>query len=626
MNLSYVESKYFEELLSLEINPILKNKLISDMCRINILYMICCAGSGHIGSSFSSIDIMNWVLGELSKNYEKLYFFSSKGHDAPALYNSLIAYGKLNFSLLNKLRKIDGLPGHPDINTPNIFTNTGSLGMGISKSKGIIKANRLKGLNSKVIVLTGDGELQEGQIWESLNRVSQEELNELIIVVDNNKFQSDRTVKITSDLGDIENKFKSFGIETVSCDGNSVEEFSKAFEKIESNNKPGAIIANTIKGFGVSFMHGDLLNEGEFYKFHSGSIAQEIFDKAILELNNKISKSINVSKIKFDFKLSFYDLPDIAKNNDIQQSLLSSYSNSIVNEAEKNKKIIALDGDLILDTGLIEFEKKFPERFIECGIAEQDMVSQAGTLAKEGFIPIVHSFSSFLTARPNEQIYNNSTEETKVIYSGFLAGLLPSGPGHSHQAVRDIASMSGMHNLEMIQPNSEKQVEKLLKYSLESPNNIYIRFCSIPFELPDNFDELSKIRRGYGNTISDGKDICVITYSPTILSEAIKSKSLLLKNNINPKLISMPWLNTFDNNWIINELNNFHLIIIEDHYIEGGVAEKLALAISKLDLNIKIDVIGITEVPKSGTNQEILDYHGLSYKKISEKIMGLIKT
>ena len=626
MKLSYIDSKYFEELLSLEINPILKNKLISDMCRINILYMICCAGSGHIGSSFSSIDIMNWVLGELNKKYEKLYFFSSKGHDAPALYNSLIAYGKLNFSLLNKLRKIDGLPGHPDINTPNIFTNTGSLGMGISKSKGIIKANRLKGIKSKVIVLTGDGELQEGQIWESLNRVSQEELKELIIVIDNNKFQSDRTVKITSDLGDLENKFKSFGIKTVSCDGNSVEKFSKAFELIESSNKPGAIIANTVKGFGVSFMHGDILKEGEFYKFHSGAIGQEIFDKAIFELNNKISESINKSKIEFDLKLSFYDSPNIVKNNNVQQSLLSSYSNSIVNEAEKNKKIIALDGDLILDTGLIEFEKKYPERFIECGIAEQDMVSQAGTLAKEGFIPIVHSFSSFLTARPNEQIYNNSTEETKVIYSGFLAGLLPSGPGHSHQAVRDIASMSGMHNLEMIQPNSEKQVEKLLKYSLDSPNNIYLRFCSIPFELPDNFDELSEIKKGYGNTISNGKDICILTYSPTMLSEAIKSKELLLKNNIDPKLISIPWLNTFDNNWIVNELNNFHLIVIEDHYIEGGFAEKIALAISRLDLNIKIDVLGVTEVPKSGTNQEILDYHGLSSKKISEKIMELIKT
>ena len=93
---------------------------------------------------------------------------------------------------MNRLRKIDGLPGHPDINTPNIFANTGSLGMGISKSKGIIKANKLKGMDSKVIVLTGDGELQEGQIWESLNRVPQENLKELMIIVDNNKFQFSR--------------------------------------------------------------------------------------------------------------------------------------------------------------------------------------------------------------------------------------------------------------------------------------------------------------------------------------------------------------------------------------------------------------------------------------------------
>ena len=87
MKLSYIKNEYFEDLLSLEIDPLIKNKLISDMCRINILYMICCAGSGHIGSSFSSIDLMNWIIGELDKKYENLYFFSSKGHDAPALYN-----------------------------------------------------------------------------------------------------------------------------------------------------------------------------------------------------------------------------------------------------------------------------------------------------------------------------------------------------------------------------------------------------------------------------------------------------------------------------------------------------------------------------------------------------------
>ena len=100
-----------------------------------------------------------------------------------------------------------------------------------------LKANKLKGMDSKVIVLTGDGELQEGQIWESLNRVPQENLKELMIIVDNNKFQSDRSVKFTSNLGNIEKKFKSFGIETISCDGNNVDEFSKAFESLEHQNQ-----------------------------------------------------------------------------------------------------------------------------------------------------------------------------------------------------------------------------------------------------------------------------------------------------------------------------------------------------------------------------------------------------
>ena len=197
MKLSYIKNEYFEDLLSLEIDPLIKNKLISDMCRINILYMICCAGSGHIGSSFSSIDLMNWIIGELDKKYENLYFFSSKGHDAPALYNSLIAHGKLDFSYLKRLRKIDGLPGHPDINTPNIFANTGSLGMGISKSKGIIKANKLKGIDSKVIVLTGDGELQEGSSWENLMMAANLKLDNLAIILDSNRYQSFGRTDIT---------------------------------------------------------------------------------------------------------------------------------------------------------------------------------------------------------------------------------------------------------------------------------------------------------------------------------------------------------------------------------------------------------------------------------------------
>ena len=629
MNLSYISKENFDSLLSTELNPLQKNKIFSDLCRINILYMICSAGSGHIGSSFSSVDAMSWIMGEIKSKEENVYFFSSKGHDAPAMYCVMISLGQLDFSLLNKLRKIDGLPGHPDINTPNIFTNTGSLGMGISKAKGIIKSNRLKNKKCKVFVMTGDGELQEGQVWESLNRLSQEKMEELIILVDNNKFQSDRRVSTTSDLKNLENKFKSFGVSAITCDGNNVEELSKALDKISEDNEPSAIILDTVKGSGVSFMEGTNLGDQEFYKFHSGAVDQKVYDKSIAELTDKLYKYIDSNKINYSFNLSNKESKNNKKTTTSSQNLINAYSKALINQASLNKKIVALDGDLILDTGLIEFEKKFPNRFFECGIAEQDMVSQAGSFAKEGFIPFVHSFSSFLTSRPNEQIYNNSTEKTKVIYVGSLAGLLPGGPGHSHQAVRDIASMSGIPNLEMIQPLNEIETKLAVEYAVNSSNNIYIRLCSLPINLPFNYPKKDSIKIGEGTVISDGEEIVIFCYSPLIFTELWKAKEQLVNNNINPKLISFPWLNKFSSNWIKNQIEDFkHVITIDDHYIEGGFGEKfISNAIKNIDAShIKVTNIGIDEIPHSGTNEEVIDYHGLSASKLKQKIINLIKS
>jgi transketolase len=142
--------------------------LLADLCRINTLYMIMRAGSGHIGSSFSSTDLITWLWTEELRDANSGtpgadVYFSSKGHDAPALYSLLIALEKLDFALVHELRQIDGLPGHPDVSTPYIAANTGSLGMGISKAYGMARANRFKGDGGRIFVMTGDGELQEGQ-------------------------------------------------------------------------------------------------------------------------------------------------------------------------------------------------------------------------------------------------------------------------------------------------------------------------------------------------------------------------------------------------------------------------------------------------------------------------------
>ena len=196
--LYYVSFEQFERIHKLPVNEIEKTAIFAAFCRINTLYMIACAGSGHIGSSFSSMDIMSWLqLNEIRRSSDgdetspRDIFFSSKGHDAPALYNIFIGQGKLNFDLIHKLRCLNGLPGHPDISTPNIVTNTGSLGMGISKAKGMIFANRLNNRSGNVFVLTGDGELQEGQFWESLGSAVNHKLHELTVIIDHNKLQSD---------------------------------------------------------------------------------------------------------------------------------------------------------------------------------------------------------------------------------------------------------------------------------------------------------------------------------------------------------------------------------------------------------------------------------------------------
>src|SRR5215510_714244 len=237
-------------------------EVLADICRVNTLYAIMNAGSGHIGSSFSSMDLITWLWTEELRDVNSGapgadIYFSSKGHDVPALYALLIALEKLDFDLLHRLRRLGGLPGHPDVETPFIATNTGSLGMGISKAYGMARARRFTRRGGRIVVMTGDGELQEGQIWESLQPVANEKLGEITVIVDHNKYQSDSTVAAVSDLGDIEQKFRAFGWAVRRVNGHDFAALAAALADLQAlTNQPGVIIADTIKGRGVSFMEG----------------------------------------------------------------------------------------------------------------------------------------------------------------------------------------------------------------------------------------------------------------------------------------------------------------------------------------------------------------------------------
>jgi transketolase len=267
-------------------DPLERAALLADVCRLNTLYMIMQAGSGHIGSSFSSMDLITWLWTEELVNPNSGdagadVYFSSKGHDAPALYSLLIALGRLDFDLLHRLRRLGGLPGHPDVATPFIATNTGSLGMGISKAYGMVRARRQTGHRGRVVVMTGDGELQEGQIWESLQPVANERLGDIVAIVDHNKYQSDSTVAAVSDLGPIEEKFRAFGWEVRRADGHSFTAIRDALAQFKGvPDRPKVLIADTIKGKGVSFMEGRACGD-ETYHFHAGAPSLEHYLAAV---------------------------------------------------------------------------------------------------------------------------------------------------------------------------------------------------------------------------------------------------------------------------------------------------------------------------------------------------------
>jgi transketolase len=291
---------------------------------------------------------------------------------------------------------------------------------------------------------------------------------------------------------------------------------------------------------------------------------------------------------------------------------------------------VALDGDLMLDCGLIPFKDKYPARFIECGIAEMDMVSQAGGLALRGQLPLVHSFACFLSTRPNEHIYNNATEGTKVIYVSSLAGVVPGGPGHSHQSVRDISALSAVPGLTLLEPCCEREVEMALDWCVNgNPQSSYLRLVSIPVEIPFALPAAYELREGHGVPLAEiGRDVLIVGYGPVLLSEASRALDLLAASGINATLVNLPWLNRVDLEWLAETVRPFRRVVtLDNHYVHGGQGDFIARSLFQAGLRSlpRLLALGVTEIPRCGLNPEVLRAHGLDATSLADRIAGFCK-
>jgi transketolase len=632
-DLVYVPRREMARIRALRVAPEIRAAAFAAACRLNALYMIARAGSGHIGTSFSCLDLVVWLfLEELRRGPDsgpRDRYFSSKGHDAPALYAVLIGLDLIDFDTIHTLRRLGGLPGHPDVATPFTETNTGSLGMGISKAKGMALANRLRGVEERIYVLTGDGELQEGQIWESLATAVHRRLSEITVIVDHNKLQSDTWVADTSDLGRLQAKFAAFGWHVDRCDGHDMASVAAAFARLRGvTDRPRALIADTVKGKGVSFMEPGAMEPGGLYRFHSGAPAADVYAKAVAELLDHASAALSRARAA-PLSVETVERPTVSTPGSVHR-LVAAYGDELVRQAERHPRLVVLDADLVLDCGLVPFREKFASRFVECGIAEQDMVSQAGGMALRGVLPVVHSFACFLSTRANEQIYNNATERTKIIYVGSLAGLLPAGPGHSHQSVRDIAALGAVPGLILIEPCAEREAALALDWCVnEAPSSCYLRLVSIPTEVPYRLPDDYRLAPGRGVRLRDGRDGVIVGYGPILLAQACRAADAIAeREGLQLAVVNLPWLNRVDAAWLADTVAGAQwLFTLDNHYVHGGQGELVLATLAELGGQLPVARrLGVTRIPLGGGNTEVLAAHRLDAAGLAEQIRDVLLT
>lgn len=637
-----IRSSEIQRVWSSSLDETTRLTLVADMCRANTLAAVKRAGSGHLGTSFSAMDLVVWlyyqgldVARAGVTNPDRDIYFSSKGHDVPGQYSVLYSLGLLPEERFLKLRRFGGLDGHPDVGIPGIEANSGSLGMGASKAKGMVWAKRFLGRKGKVIAMLGDGELQEGQNYEAFQTAAHQKIP-VTVVIDHNKVQSDKQLDEIISLGNLDAKLAAFGWKVVRIDGHDFRAIDQAFRSVENHPGPRAIIADTIKGRGVSFMeHPEALRAtGGKYRWHAGAPDDASFARAYAELRERLDARmrevdlapIQSHDVREDGSLVAAVPGDVALGEDgvaprlaaIAEYVAQGFGDALVELAPEHPKLVVLDGDLAVDCRVRTFEERFPDRFIEDGISEQDMVSMAGGLARQGLLPVVSSFASFLCSRANEQIYNNATERSKIIYACHYAGLIPAGPGKSHQSIRDVSLLAALPNMVVLQPSCGVEAKALLAWAVDDQqrDNVAVRLAIGPsprvITLPDDY----RAAPGKGCILRDGTDGVLFAYGPVMLHEALLAAEQLATRGFSLRVVNQPWLNRTDAAWLAEVTRGFARIhVLEDHAPVGALGDQLRRAGAE-----NVRVFGVEGFPACGNPAEALRAHRLDGASLAERI------
>ncbi|MCU7551981.1 transketolase [Chitinophagaceae bacterium LB-8] len=584
------------------------------------------AGSGHPTSCMSAADFTA-VLFDKYFTYDlsnplNLYndrFVLSKGHAAPLLYALFALSGAYPLEELKTLRKFGSkLEGHPVPNFKYTEAATGSLGQGLSVGAGLALISKREGLPNKTYVITGDGELAEGQIWEAANFAAHEKLDNLIAILDINRLAQSQETMFGHNIEKYINRFRAFDFEVIPIDGHNFEEIDTALAQATKNTsgKPVAIIAKTFKGKGVSFLenkdnwHGKALNKEELQK----ALAElgELDDNLRFDLR-KPERSI------FPADHTPTQNTDLSFDAGKEYATREVFGEVLVKLGEKNKDIYALDGDVMNSTFTEPFKKAYPERFVESYIAEQNMVSVAAGLSRLGKVPFVATFAAFLT-RAADQIRMARVSEANIKFIGSHVGVSIGEDGPSQMGLEDVALFSALPDSIVLQPADAVSTAKLIPLIVTHKGFAYMRTLRPKTPLfYKNEEEFtiggSKILRQSGND-----QLTVVATGITVV-EALKAADELQKENISIRVVDCYSIKPIDVTTLkkcLQETSKKILVTVEDHFEHGGMGDFAAAAIEGEDgMVIKM---AVSKISQSGTKDQLMDDAGINAAHIISKV------
>ncbi len=614
---------------------------MSTSIRRTIIQMLDQSQSGHTGGSLGMADIFATLYGVVHTERDKVVV--SNGHLSPVVYATLAEMGYVDKQEVIAGFRRDGsiFEGHITRHVAGIEYGTGPLGIGVSVASSFALAKKKRGESGTVFCTMGDGEFQEGQVHEMMHFSAKYKLDNLIIIVDQNNIQLSGAIQDIMPV-DIAASFAAAGFEVMECDGHSYQELWHTIGELQdhgSNGKPKVIMAHTIMGKGVSFMEKEA-EEGRS-TWHGKAPSHEEANAALEELDIiRCSSHANPRDPKPTLP-SKVPHPDKEKANINQGTPItypagtvidcrSAYGNALLDLAKHNNSILALTADLGGSVKMDGVQRECPEQYIECGIAEQHMISTAGGLSLDGYIPFVSTFGAFITSRAKDQARVNDINRTNVKMVATHCGLSVGEDGPTHQAIDDMGSFLGLFNTGVLEPADANQCDHMVRYIASHYGNFYMRMGRHKFPvLTHESGELVygphyQYTYGKSDVVRVGTDVTIAATGACVY-EAVVAWEALKQEGISAEVVAVSSIKQLDEVILTSVKKTSRVVTVEDHHTKSGLGGMLASALLQHGVEVAaMTMLGVSEYQLSGTAGELYHRVGIDGQGIAAAVKEIL--